>query len=395
MIQEPCRNCHSTQERPVFCDLGHQPLANQYIPIGQADDPVMVYPLAPTICTVCGLIQLPALATREEIFQEYDYFSSQSDQWVKHVHDYARDMTDRLGLDEHSRVLEVASNDGAMLREFRALGIPALGVEPARNIARVAQLEGLATIDEFMGVELATELLAQGYPGADLIAANNVMAHVPDLDDFLGGINMLLAKDGVFTVEFPDALTLVAGNQFDTIYHEHFSYFPLATAMIALESRGFVVDSFENLHGIHGGSVRVEAQLGDQGPGDMFSPPDWVMDYSHKPAEYRAEWLEMLLAFKKDGKKIVGYGAPAKGSTALNYAGIDREIISYVVDSTPAKQYKLLPGSYIPIYPPEHLDEDPPDVILVMPWNWTSEILPKIQKYKDNGAIIMSRLEQV
>jgi SAM-dependent methyltransferase len=308
-------------------------------------------------------------------------------------------MQDILALDEHNRVMEVASNDGAMLREFRALGIPAVGVEPARNVARLAQLEGLATVDEFMGVELAETLLSQGYPGADLIAANNVMAHVPDLDDFLNGIRMLLAPGGEFTVEFPDAALLIAENQFDQIYHEHFSYFTEHSAFDVLARRGLNVFRMDRFP-IHGGTIRLTAKAGgvweqpEHIHGAPFGHPLYAdLAYAEEPPKYRRQFMEMLLKWRNEDKRIVGYGAPAKWNTMANYCGIDSSIVSYVVDSTPAKQGKFLPGSRIPVFPPEALELDNPDVIIITAWNWTQEILKKIQHHKDRGAIIVSRLD--
>lgn len=403
-MQTACRNCGSRKERAEFCNLGYQPLANSYLSRDQLEEPEAFYPLVPTICPDCALIQLPNLAAREDIFEDYAYFSSQSDGWVKHVHDYANKMVGRLGLNENSRILEVASNDGAMLREFRALGVPAVGIEPAKNIARIAQLDGLATIDSFMGVDFAQELLSSGYQGAHLIAANNVMAHVPDLDDFLTGIRMLLAPSGVFTVEFPDAENLVRDNQFDTIYHEHFSYFTKHSAFDALARRGLGVVDSEDID-IHGGSIRLYARPdvrldlpGEHVQGPAFGQPTAEQRaFYDKPAEYRRELWDKLNRWKREGKKIVGYGAPAKGNTMLNYCGIDAGILDYVVDSTPEKIGKFLPGSRIPIVNPAALalDPDPPDVIVILAWNWQSEISKKLKSHKDRGAIILSRLEEL
>jgi SAM-dependent methyltransferase len=389
-----CRNCHRKAVHPAFCDLGFQPFANSYLTKAQLSEPEITYPLVPFICEKCGLVQLPSFTPPSDIFSEYAYFSGQSADWVKHLEDFAEKIVPKLNLTKDSHVLEVASNDGALLRILRDMKIPALGVEPAENIALAANLEGLATIPEFMGLALAHKMRS-GF-SADLIVADNVMAHVPDLDDFLGGIEMLLAPDGTFVVEFPDLGNLVKDNQFDTIYHEHFSYFSKISAMDALSRRGFVVYDVEQLP-THGGSLRIYAHRRSlsQGISNSLPPPESHLTFASKPPELKQAFLYKLVDLKRQGKRIAGYGAPAKGNTMLNYAGIRSDLINYVVDSTPAKQDKYLPGSRIPIKKPEYLDEDKPDAIVILPWNWTPEIVKKLEHARKWGAIILSRTQEV
>ena len=392
---QTCRNCGRYAVHPVFCDLGFQPFANSYLTKGQLDEPEVTYPLVPFICEKCGLVQLPCFTPPADIFQEYAYFSSQSGDWIKHLEEFAEMIVPKLNLTKNSRVLEVASNDGALLRILRDMQVPALGVEPAINIATVANLDGLATIPEFMGMKLAKKLSALGFK-ADLIVADNVMAHVPDLDDFLGGIALLLAPEGILVVEFPNLMNIVDENQFDTIYHEHFSYFDPVTAVDVLARRGLQFQDVEYLE-THGGSVRVFARR------SPFLTPECIsiaaypehFDFVNEPTKLKQSFMHRLTAERQAGKRIAAYGAPAKGNTMLNYCGVKPDLIEYVVDSTPAKIGKYLPGSRIPIRAPEFLDEDKPDVIVILPWNWTDEIVKKLEHHRKRGAIILSRGEEV
>jgi SAM-dependent methyltransferase len=396
-----CRNCQAELTR-VFVDLGTSPLSNAYVRTDQLDEPEPHFPLRPYICDECLLVQLPVFETPEEIFGDYAFFSGQSQTWVKHCDDFATKAVQRF---RPERVLELASNDGTMLRAFQRWDVTATGVEPARNVARQALLEGLPTIDRFFTSELADELVADGYR-ADLIVANNVLAHVPDLDDFIGGIKTVLAPDGVVSIEVPSLVKLIEGNQFDTIYHEHFSYFTLRALCDVLYRRGLYVFDLEELP-THGGSLRVYAQhytgnnlyssrLNDATTHEVregFAEIDAYLDYAHKPAELKQRMMELLTGLRREGKHIAGYGAPAKATTFLSYCGIGPETIEFIVDSTPSKQGKYLPGARIPIFPPEHLTVEQPDVIVILPWNWKDEIAAKIERDCDWNPMVLCRDE--
>jgi hypothetical protein len=384
-----CRNCHSTTPRPTFTDLGSQPLANSYLGAEDLDKPEVHYPLRPTICTQCGLVQLPEVQSPQTIFRDYAYMSGQSQEWVAHVTQFAYRAIHELDLTADSQVCEIASNDGTTLRAFREFGIPALGIEPAANIARMALLGGLATIPEFMGIAFAEELVDQGYR-ADLICAANVMAHVPNLDDFLGGIRHLLKPTGTLAVEFPDLDVLVRDNLYETIYHEHFSVFSRTTAIHALESRGFEIIKTEILP-THGGSLRIWAR---RGPTLDYEcpPPENHLSYGSEPAKFKHKFVDRLMSLKNDGSNIVGYGAAAKASTQINYCGIGPDLLDFIVDSTPTKQGKYLPGSHVQILPPEALDKAEPDVVVIFPANWAHEIAAKLTS-KPWKPTILCRLE--
>jgi SAM-dependent methyltransferase len=391
-----CRNCKATIDR-VFVDLGTSPLSNAYVSAEQLDMAEPHFPLRPYICDGCLLVQLPVFETPQEIFGEYAFFSGQSMGWRQHCILFAEDAMERF---TPGRVLELASNDGTLLAEFcmrPGSGVVATGVEPARNIARQALLAGIPTIDRFFTQTLAEEIAATGYR-ADLIVANNVLAHVPDLDDFIGGIKTVLAEDGVVSIEVPSLVRLIEGNQFDTIYHEHFSYFTARTVCDVLWRRGLYVFDVEELP-VHGGSLRVYAQHrrpADAMPPNLYTPRKnelttgelvagyaalgRYIEYAGQPAELKQRMLEMLTLLRHEGRRIAGYGAPAKATTFLSYLGIGPETIELIVDSTPAKQGKYLPGARIPIYHPDQLQVEQPDVILILPWNWAEEILAKIRR---------------
>jgi SAM-dependent methyltransferase len=384
----------------VFVDLGTQPLSNAYVRTDQLDEPEPHYPLRPYICDECLLVQLPVFQTPEKIFGDYAFFSGQSQTWVKHCDSFATKVIQRF---RPERVLEIASNDGTMLRAFQRWDVTVVGVEPARNVARQALLEGLPTIDRFFTSELADELVADGYQ-ADLIVANNVLAHVPDLDDFLGAIKTVLAPDGVVSIEVPSLVNLIEGNQFDTIYHEHLSYFTLLTACDVLWRRGLRVTNAEEIP-THGGSLRLYAEHDGSDarvPAAVrVRPPDLIVGlaldehlvYADKPAELKQRMLELLTGLRHEGKRIAGYGAPAKATTFLSYCGIGPETFEFIVDSTPSKQGKYLPGARIPIFAPEHLTVEQPDVILINAWNWREEIAAKIERDCDWNPMVLCRDE--
>lgn len=377
-----CRNCGQPLDR-VFADLGTSPLSNAYLSEPELDEAEPRFPLRPHICEYCLLVQLPVFEAPAKIFQDYAFFSGQSRTWQIHCGQLAEGLLDTW---RDARVLEIASNDGTFVREAMRWTPNVCGIEPARNVARQALLHGLPTIDEFFTAELGYQLAAEGYQ-ADVIVANNVLAHVPDLDDFLAGVRYALHADGLMSVEVPDVWALVDDNQFDTIYHEHFSYFCLQSLCSAMARRGLAVTDVQRLP-FHGGSLRatvrhaeharptealhaaLEAEA-DRGPGDLFA-------YAGQPAALKQRVREMIDALKHEGRTIAGYGAPAKACTFLAYCGIDRDEIDFIVDSTPAKQGRYLPGARIPILAPEALVDRLPDVVMILPWNWQSEILGKI-----------------
>ncbi len=379
-----CRNCNATLSR-VFVDLGTSPLSNAYLTEADLDEPEPHFPLRPYVCDQCGLVQLPMFETPAEIFEDYAFFSGQSATWRRHCEELAGELARRFNMGCDGSALEIASNDGVLTRELFRRGWTATGVEPARNVARHALLAGIPTICRFFGQELAIELRDAGYQ-ADLIVANNVLAHAPDLDDFLGGIRTALAPDGVVSIEVPRLECLIADNQFDTIYHEHFSYFSLPTLADALARRELFVTDVQWLP-THGGSMRVTAchaavgldRNGFERALDQAADLD-LTGYRERPAELRHRVRESLELLRGEGKRIAGYGAPAKATTFLTYCGINAETIEFIVDSTPAKQGRYQPGARIPILPPEALAERQPDVILVLPWNWRDEIAAKIER---------------
>jgi SAM-dependent methyltransferase len=382
-----------------FCDLGMSPLSNSYVPVDRADRMEPFYPLHAYVCERCLLVQLEEFESPQSIFSDYAYFSSYSDTWLAHAERYASDMIRRLELSPASLVMEVASNDGYLLQYFKARGIPVHGVEPAANVAKVAIDKGIPTTVDFFGRMLAGRLAAQGRK-ADLIAGNNVFAHVPDLNDFASGFARVLKPDGVLTLEFPHLLNLVREHQFDTIYHEHFSYFSFATAQRVLEHHGVRVFDVEELS-THGGSLRVFASLASSAKWEVRTSVGTLLRRESQAglgnlATYRAfgeavkktkrDILAFLIAAKNDGKRICAYGAPAKGNTLLNYCGIGPDFIDFTVDRNPAKQQTLLPGSRIPVLAPEALLSAKPDLILVLPWNLRDEIIRQLSGIREWGG---------
>lgn len=395
-----CRNCGARLTR-IFCDLGTSPLSNAYLTDADLDQPEPHFPLRPYLCDACLLVQLPVYEPPEGIFRDYAFFSGQSDTWRAHCENLMRAlMLTRRGK-EHTRVLEIASNDGTLLRAAMRWTPNVVGVEPAENVARHALLHGTPTIPRFFGVALADELRSSGYQ-ADIVIANNVLAHVPDLDDFLTGVKRVLADDGVVSIEVPRLECLVEDNQFDTIYHEHFSYFALPTLCDALARRGLLATDVEWLP-THGGSMRVTARHAAMGldrtgieralaaqDRDLHSR---LRRFEHRPAELRQRMLHTLDALREEGRRVAAYGAPAKATTFLTYCGIDRETVEFIVDSTPAKQGRFQPGARIPILPPEALQERRPDVVMILPWNWRDEIAAKIDRDCGWAPMVLCRDE--
>jgi hypothetical protein len=395
--QHACRLC-GAELTHTFVDLGMSPLCESYLPAEHLDDPETFYPLHVRLCGQCLLVQLPAYVAGEDIFSDYAYFSSYSDSWVAHAKRYADEMTSRLGLTAGSLVTEVASNDGYLLQHFHAAGIPVLGVEPAANVAKAAQGKGIRTVVHFLGPETG-EAIAAEYGRADLVAGNNVFAHVPDIRGFAAGLRALVKDTGLVTLEFPHLLRLIERRQYDTIYHEHYSYLSLLTASRALESAGLHVVDVDELT-THGGSLRVHAR-----PAETASAPSERVRAVLRAEEaaglhtvaghagfavavdkIKADLLGFLLAAKAEGKTVAGYGAPGKGNTLLNHCGIRTDLLSYTVDRSPHKQGMFLPGTHIPIYAPERIAETKPDYILVLPWNLRDEISEQLAYVRSWGG---------
>jgi 2-polyprenyl-3-methyl-5-hydroxy-6-metoxy-1,4-benzoquinol methylase len=392
-----CRLCGARLTR-TFVDLGMSPLCESYIPEELLDEAESFYPLHVRLCEACLLVQLPAYVSGEHIFSDYAYFSSYSDSWVAHAKRYAETMTDRLGLTGESLVTEVASNDGYLLQHFHATGIPVLGVEPAANVAEAARAKGIPTEVMFLGAETGRQIAHQ-HGRADLVAANNVFAHVPDIRGFAAGLRALVKDDGMVTLEFPHLLRLIERRQYDTIYHEHFSYLSLLTSTRALATAGLRVVDVDEL-GTHGGSLRVYARPEEYGgePTERVKAVLAAEEYAglhtvegHEgfaPAvlTIKSDLLGFLLTAAREGRSVAGYGAPGKGNTLLNHCGIRADLLSYTVDRSPFKQGKFLPGTHIPIYPPERLAETRPDYILVLPWNLRDEISRQLSYAGSWGA---------
>jgi 2-polyprenyl-3-methyl-5-hydroxy-6-metoxy-1,4-benzoquinol methylase len=383
--QHACRLCGAELTR-TFVDLGMSPLCESYLPETRLDSPETFYPLHVRLCANCLLVQLPAYVAGEDIFSDYAYFSSYSDSWVAHAKRYADEMTARLGLTGDSLVTEVASNDGYLLQHFHATGIPVLGVEPAANVAKAAQAKGIRTVVHFLGPETG-EAVAAGYGRADLVAANNVFAHVPDIRGFAAGLRALVKDTGLVTLEFPHLLRLIERRQYDTIYHEHYSYLSLLTASRALAAAGLRVVDVDELS-THGGSLRVHARPVESA-GEPAERVTSVLaaeeaaglhtvagheGFAGAVLKIKSDLLGFLLAAKADGKTVAGYGAPGKGNTLLNHCGIRSDLLAYTVDRSPHKQGMFLPGTHIPIYAPERIAETKPDYVLVLPWNLREEI---------------------
>jgi SAM-dependent methyltransferase len=393
-----CRFCRAPL-RHTFVDLGMSPLCESYVPAERVNAMEAFYPLHAKVCELCLLVQLEEFVTAEDIFTEYAYFSSYSDSWVAHARSYVEMAIERFGLGPDSLVMEVASNDGYLLRHVVERGIPALGIEPAANVADVARDLGIETIVRFFGRELAAELVTDGRR-ADLIAANNVMAHVPDLNDFVAGFEMVLAPEGVVTIEVPHLMRLVEDNQFDTIYHEHFQYFSFLSAQRVLAGHGLEVFDVDLLKS-HGGSMRLYAQRQSTGTrpieqrvhdlvarerGLGFDTLEAHLAFTAQVEETKWSLLEFLIAKRREGRRIAGYGAPGKGNTLLNYCGIRTDLLEYTVDRNPYKQGQFLPGTHIPIRHPEALEQDRPDYILVLPWNLKEEIVAQLEYAREWGA---------
>ena len=403
-----CRGCKSILTR-TFIDLGDSPIANNLLSAGQLREMEEVYPLHTRTCDCCGFVQLPEIFTRETLFpKNYTYYSSYSTSWLTHSEKYAIEMIDKLALTATDLVVEVASNDGYLLQYFRIRGVPVLGIEPVSEVARVAVEErGISTIVEFFGEEVAKRLV-QDYKKPRLMIANNVLAHVPDIHDFVAGFKTLLDDEGVITFEFPHLLNLILLNQFDTIYHEHYSYLSLTALKPIFASHGLRIFDVVELN-THGGSLRVFVCKTDSSWRESVTVQRCLESESaHDPrsevvaarvqarsSQVKSDLLNELSKIKQRGLSIAAYGAAAKGNTLLNFVGVTSKIIDYVVDRNPHKQGKFLPGSHIPIVSEDHLRANPPDVLLILPWNLATEVEEQLAYLKTQGVLFLRAIPSV
>ena len=404
-----CRCC-GLPLRETFVDLGKTPMANALLPPGLINHEEPVYPLHAYVCEGCHLVQLAAFESPQQIFGDYLYFSSFSDSWLKHAEAYASRMISRFGLGANSKVVEVASNDGYLLQYFKQQGIPVLGVDPAANVAKAAIEKGVPTEVAFFGVETAQRLLIQQGISADLMTANNVLAHVPDIHDFVEGFRILLAPGGVATFEFPHLLRLIEENQFDTIYHEHFSYLSLSVVQALFARHGLTLFDVEEVP-THGGSLRVYLRHAANGALPIADSVDAMLltenrarlndietyrRFGENVVACKDALVEFLHDARRRGKRVAAYGAPAKGNTLLNYCGVSPELIAFTVDRNPHKQGLLLPGTRIPILGPSAIQEFKPDYLLILPWNLKSEIaaqMSEIRSWAGQFVVAIPRLE--
>lgn len=402
-----CRSCDARLTQ-TFLDLGRQPLANSYLTAEQlaaGDDPM--YPLDVRVCDACQLVQIEEVVTPEAIFSDYPYFSSYSDSWVAHAQRYAAHATARLGLGSESLVVEIASNDGYLLRHFLDSGVPVLGIEPAANVAEVAIASGIPTDVRFFGRAIAEDLVGEGRI-ADLVVANNVLAHVPGLNDFVSGVATLLADSGVFTVEAPHLLELIEQVQFDTIYHEHLCYFSLLALRPLFERHGLRIFDVERLS-THGGSLRLwAARASSEHPTEPsvqrvldaevaagLDGPDGYAGFAPRVGEVTSALRSFLAAQRAGGRSVAAYGAAAKGNTLLNTARVSTDDVAFVVDRNPHKQGHFLPGSHLPIFGPEAVSEHRPDALLILPWNLRDEITVQMAEIRSWGGRFVVPIPQL
>lgn len=398
-----CRHCGTELKLPMV-DLGSAPPSNAYLTEQTLHAPEKWFPLRVLVCEHCWLAQTEDFAQADELFDsEYAYFSGFSNSWLAHSVRYVADMVARFTLTADSHVVEVAANDGYLLQYVKARNIPCTGVEPTASTAEAARAKGIPIVEEFFGIRLAQELVAQGKQ-ADLTAANNVLAHVPDINDFVGGFSVLLKPQGVATFEFPHLLRLIAENQFDTIYHEHFSYLSLSAVDRIFSANGLSVFDVEE-HPTHGGSLRVFAQRSDTGrqarntrvdallecesQAGMLSA-EYYSDFQRKTEQVKNGFLEFLLEAKRHGKSVAAYGAAAKGNTLMNFAGVRPDLVSFVVDRNPAKQGKYMPGSRIPIVAEAVLREKRPDYVVILPWNLRNEVMQQLDYVQGWGGRLVT-----
>jgi 2-polyprenyl-3-methyl-5-hydroxy-6-metoxy-1,4-benzoquinol methylase len=395
---KPCRFCGASL-RQTFVDLGLSPLCETYPSRDDLSRGEKYYPLHVYVCDKCFLVQLEEYESPESIFSDYAYFSSFSDSWLKHAENYCSKMVARFGLTGQSFAVEVASNDGYLLQYFVKENVPVLGIEPAANVAKVAVEKGVPTLVEFFGTTLARQLVSEG-KSADLVLGNNVLAQVPDLNDFVEGLKILLKPHGVLTLEFPHLLKLIELNEFDTIYHEHFSYFSMLTTVKVMEAHGLRVFDVEELKS-HGGSLRVFAcraedqthkteptvqrLIAEEEKAGLASLEGYRA-YATRVRETKLLLLEFLIGAARQGKTVAGYGAPGKSATLLHYCGVTKDLIRYTVDRSPYKQGRFLPGTRIPIFPPDRIRETKPDYVVILPWNLKEEIMQQLQFIREWGG---------
>ena len=406
-MEKMCRSC-GNELTYTFVDLGVSPLANSYLKAEQLEEMEPFYPLHAYVCENCFLVQLNEFQSSEQIFGDYAYFSSYSESWLKHAREYTELMLDRFGFDSNHQIIEIASNDGYLLQYFRNKGLPVLGVEPAQNVAKVARDAGIPTLSKFFGVQTATEMAAQG-KYADLMLGNNVLAHVPDLNDFVEGFRILLKPQGIITMEFPHLMRLMEQNQFDTIYHEHFSYFSFITVKKVFAAHHLAMFDVEELL-THGGSLRIFAchaedkskpisqsvrNLVEREKDAGFESLEHYLSFAEKVKETKRNILEFMVKVKKQRKSMAGYGAPAKGNTLLNYCGIGTDFIDYTVDRSPHKQGHFLPGTHIPIYHPDKIKETKPAYLVILPWNLKEEIMEQMSYIRDWGGQFVTLIPEV
>lgn len=402
-----CRFCDSELNH-TFVDLGMSPLSNAYLKQSALQDMEPFYPLHAYVCESCYLVQLGEFQSPDQIFSDYAYFSSYSESWLQHCKNYTEKMVSHFGFNGASKVVELASNDGYLLQYFKQQGVPVLGVEPAKNVAQVAIAAGIPTEVEFFGVDVA-KVLRNKHGAADLLLGNNVLAHVPNLNDFVAGMKHMLADAGVITMEFPHLLQLMQQNQFDTIYHEHFSYLSFFTVNKVFAKHGLTLFDVEELP-THGGSLRVYARHTDNQAHEVtenvagllekelaygFDDVETYERFSTQVQSVKNGLLEFLIKAKREGKSVAGYGAAAKGNTLLNYCGIRTDYIDYVVDQSPHKQGRYLPGTHIPICAVEKIYQTKPDYVLILPWNLTKEIVEQMAGVREWGAKFVTPIPEL
>jgi hypothetical protein len=406
MSVKTCRFCGAALQH-TFCDLGLSPLSNAFVRPDDLARGEMFHPLHAFVCDACFLVQLEEFESPSRIFSDYVYFSSYSDSWLAHCRAYAAEITAELGLGTQSLVTEVASNDGYLLRFFAERGVPVLGIEPADNVAEVARTQGIETISRFFGRALARELVASGRR-ADLLVGNNVLAHVPDINDFVAGLQIVLAPEGTLTMEFPHLLRLIEDVQFDTIYHEHFSYLSLLAVERIFATHRLAITDVRQLP-THGGSLRIYATHDARGLSPSPAVPalralerdaglDRIDTYTRFAARVEAckrSVLRFLIDAREAGQTVVGYGAPAKGNTLLNYCGVRSDLLAYTVDRSPHKQGLFLPGTRIPVYAPEHIPETRPDYVLILPWNLREEITSQLAFIRAWGGRFVTPVPEI
>ena len=392
----------------IFVDLGMAPLVSSYLREEELHNSEVFYPLRVYVCDECYLVQLPQAASPQQLFGEYPYFSSVSASWLKHAKTYVERMMQRFSYDSRSQVIEIASNDGYLLQYFKEKGVPVLGIEPAANIAEAAEKAGIPTLVKFFGVETAKKLALEGKK-ADLLLGNNVLAHVPDINDFVGGMKLLLKPGGIITMEFPHLLKLMTENQFDTIFHEHFSYFSFLTVERIFATHQLELFDVEDLP-THGGSLRIYARHAEaQTPGKServlelkarelkagFNQIETYASFEEKAQVTKHKLLKFLVEVKQDHRSIVGYGAAGKGCILLNYCGIRSDFLNYVVDLSPHKQGLFLPGTHSPIYPPDKIRVTKPDYVLILPWNLKNEIMEQMSFIREWGGKFIVPIPEV